>query len=53
MFEQMLCLVDERIDGIGDLKQRSKLILKLQHHAMNELIDELRQMTYKEVNKNG
>lgn len=53
IFEQMLCCVDERIDGIGDLKQRSKLILKLQHQAMNELIDELRQITYKEVNKNG
>ena len=53
MFEQMLCRVDERIDGIGDSKQRSKLILKLYHQAMNELIDELRQITYKEVNKNG
>lgn len=53
IFEQMLCRVDERIDGIGDLKQRSKLILKLHHRAMNELIDELRQITYKEVNKNG
>ena len=53
MFEQMLCRVDERIGGIGDLKQRSKLILKLHHRAMNELIDELRQTTYKEVNKNG
>lgn len=53
MFEQMLCRVDEHIAGIGDLKQRSKLILKLHHRAMNELIDELRQITYKEVNKNG
>ena len=53
IFDQMLCRVDERIDGIGDLKQRSKLILKLHHRAMNELIDELRQITYKEVNKNG
>ena len=53
IFEQMLCHVDERIDGINDLKQRNKLILKLYHQAMNELIDELRQITYTEVNKNG
>ncbi len=52
MFEQMLCRVDERIDGIGEVKQRSKLVLKLHHRAMNELIDELRQITYKGVNKN-
>ncbi len=53
MFEQMLCRVDESINGIGDVKQRSKLILKLHHRAMNELIDELRQITYTEVNQNG
>ena len=43
MFEQMLCRVDERNDGIGEVKQRSKLVLKLHHRAMNDLIDELRQ----------
>ncbi len=53
MFEQMLCRVDERSDGIGEVKQRSKLVLKLHHRAMNDLIGELRQITYKEVNKNG
>ncbi len=53
MFEQMLCRVDESINGIGDIKQKSKLILKLQHRAMSELIEELRQIAYKEVNKNG
>ncbi len=53
MFEQMLCRVDERIDGIGEVKQRGKLVLKLHHRAMNDLIGELRQITYKGVNKNG
>lgn len=53
IFEQMLCRVDERINGICDVKQRSKLILKLHQRAMNDLINELRQITYQEVNKNG
>ncbi len=53
MFEQTLCCVDKSINSIGDIKQRHKLILKLHHSTMRELIDELRQITYEEVNKNG
>ncbi len=53
MFEQMLCRVDEKIEGLGDIKQRNKVVHQMHHRAMDELIDELRQITYEEVKKNG
>ncbi len=53
MFEQMLCRVDEKIEDLGDVKQRNKVVHQVHHRAMHELIDELRKTIYKEVNKNG
>ncbi len=52
-FEQTLRRVDEKIEGLGDVKQRSKVMHQTHHSTMRELIDELRKTTYKEVNKNG
>ena len=53
MFEQTLRHVDEKMEGLDDVKQRNKVVHQMHHRAMRELIDELRKTTYKEVNKNG
>ncbi len=51
IFEQMIDRVDEKIDALGAVNQKAKLVHKLHHRAMSELIGELEQITYKEVIK--